>query len=734
MKIAVAFAALALFAPLSSAQDAAPSASPEVEDFIKEQGIPLLVPAEGTRFEADVREEHAAWLRRNIISPSLIRLSKSNPGLDAELKAIGEAVIPVAFEFPSFSFDDVERRNASEKLKPMILGVFKRNKDLSTDPFLGWVAARMDRGGERNWRYAGNLMVYAKQSALYKEAPAALRLLIGTTWLDAQAQGNHWPKKELGDILKIALECAEDPTIFTPEEGELSARILSRALTDRAGRHFPELSEKIAKGKAIPEWASETLLGVMETEIAWYHRKGGYQVTREGAKGYREHMTKADKHLMKSHALHPASPIAAWGMMDVTMSDCNTEGTLKDWFERSVKAQFDYMPAYGTFISALRPRWGGSHAKMLAYGLSCARSQRYDTLVPNEFFLAMNGILDDTGDWEKLYVNPLVGPVLLEVSKGYVAAPEFASQRESRKSYLVLNAWLAGYRDEAVEALKAVPGPFHPAMVETASFHGIDATDLRGWIEIHAQGLDEEWAGFMKDYETGDLAAAGKKLDAIEKEFSGNQAPDVIKGMRSALDVERKLDAGEWADLAFTPDLAGWKIVSGDWSAGEKATLVNKGHDATGVILHRARVGADFEARGRFRVETEGTCCRGAGVVIGHNGGIGDEAGFITCAAAQEGISPLTGRVLNGVWNSALPKKKVGIHDEYDFEIHAKDGKLTFSVNGIEICKDYVPKPQEKHMHHPMSIAREGFVGFAHPRWCARNLTRFEKIEVRRLP
>ncbi len=737
MKIPGSLAAISAFLLISVipgvSETASPSASPEVERFIKAQGIPLLEPAAGTRFEADVRKEHAAWLKRNIVDPSLERLGKTNPDLGVELEAIGEAVIPVAFDFPSFPFDEVERRISCAKLKPLILGLFERNKELVTDPFLAWVAARMDRGGERNWRYAADLMVKAQQSAPYPDSPPPLRMLIGITWLEARAQGNHWPKQELGDMLKIALECAEDPAVFTPEEGELSARILSRALTDRAGRHFPEISKKIAYGKAVPEWASETLVGVMEKQIAWYHRKGGYQVTREGAKGYREHMAIAEGHLRKAYELNPASPIAAWAMIDVTMSGSNGEGTEKDWFERAVKAQFDYLPAYRQFISAMRPRWGGDHNKMLAYGLSCARTQRYDTLVPNEFFLALNGIITDLGAWEKLYANPLVGPVMLEVSKRYVDAPNFARQRDARESYLVLNAWLAGYRDEAVEAMKAVNRPFDSAMEQTASFHGIDTTDLRGLIAIHAKGLDGEWAALMKDYEAGQLANAREKLDSVSRNFSGSEMPVLLRSMRSALDVEEKLEAGEWAKLEFTPDLAGWKVVSGDWRPGRDATLLNHGHEATGVILHRARVGADFEARGRFSVDAKNTCCRGAGIVIGHNGGIGDDAGFITCAAAQEGQSKLTGRILNGTWNSAHPKKVVGIHDKYDFKILAKDGKLTFSVNGIEVCKDYVPKPGRNQAYHGMSIAKNGLFGFAHPRWCAQNVTKFEKFEVRRL-
>ncbi len=726
---------LFLFSEMAAfSETASPSTSPEVEKYIKTQGIPLLEPAEGTRFEAEVRKDHATWLRRNIIVPSLERIGETNPGLGEELHAIGEAVIPVAFEFPSFPFDDVDRKTASAKLKPLIKGLLEREKALATDPFLAWVAARTDRSGDRDWRHACDLMVRAKNSADFPDAPAPLRLLIGTTWLDAMAQGSHYPTADLEDFLKRALECSEDPEVFTPDEGELAARILSRILTNRTGRHFPELSRQVAFGKALPEWASETLMGLMETEIAWYHRGGGYQVSRDGAKGYREHMTKANKHLTKSYALNPDSPIAAYGMIDVTMSGCGGRETEKDWFKRAVKAQFDYMPAYRKFISAMRPRWGGDHKKMLAFGLSCARTQRYDTLVPNEFFLALNGIIADLGGWKKLYANPMVAPVLLEVSKRYVDAPEFAHQKDARESYLVLNAWLAGYKDEAAEALKSVNRPFDPDMEKKASFHGIDSSELRGLIEIHSKGLDSEWVAFTKDYEAGKLAHAREKLEAVSENFSGSSMPALIRSMRAALDVEEKLDAGEWADLAFTPDLAGWKVVSGDWRPGPGATLINHGHEATGVILHRARVGANFEARGRFSVEAKSTCCRGAGIVIGHNGRIGDEAGFITCAAAQEGQGKLTGRILNRMWNSAHQKKVIGIHDKYDFEILAKDGKLTFSVNGIQVCKDYVPEPNPKHKHMPMSIAENGQVGFAHPRWCAQNVTKFETFEVKRVP
>lgn len=715
-----------------NAAPAPPSTGTEV--FIKTQDVPLLEFTPGTRLEADVRNETTAWLRRVVIGPSLSSLIKTNPDLRDTLMDLGNGASAIAFDYPSFASDEEDRRSAARELEPVLAKLLGSAPALKTHPFIAWVAARIDRAGSHDWRRATDFIEGADKSPDLDTAPPALRFLMALTYLDAKQQASHWNKRILSQMLEKAAACADNPSIFNENEAEIALRILSRAFTDRSANHFPELCEKIASGKALPPWTREALLGFYEIKAAWNSRSGKWasKVSEQQWAGYRKHLDFASGHLTKSYELNPRSPIAADGMITVVMGG-GGEGSLEDWLQRAVSAQFDFMPAYRSYSWAIRPRWGGSHEKMIAFALSCTRTQRFDTLVPGELPFTLKKIVEESGTWKNLFTNPLIAPALLEVGKGYADSPDSALRPEAALSNLVLYAWLGGHHDEAVEAFARLKGDFHSSMVDTAEFYGIDSMDLRGWLVLHRKGLGKDWEAFLADYKANRMDEAASKLDRLISNFSDSDPPALLRRMEQTLAVESRLASGGWAALPFTPGLEGWRVVSGDWAYGGDGNLVNRGHDKPGVILNRARVGKNFELQGRFKVTGKGTCCHGAGIAIGHNGLLGDDAAFVTCAASQYGKSELQGRVLGSFSQTDKDPVPVGLHDEYLFSIESRDGKITFIVNGIIVCEDYTPAPREGHDYGPIRLAEDGFVGFAQSRWCAQNVTTFDKVEVRRL-
>lgn len=153
-------------------------------------------------------------------------------------------------------------------------------------------------------------------------------------------------------------------------------------------------------GEKFP-YIVETVSGCFAIEEAWRFRGGGWasEVTEEGWTGLKKHMILAKEHLTKAWKLNENLPYAPTQMITVIMAGHGEKyETERLWFERSVKAWFDYMPAYDKYIWSIYPRWGGSHKQMYEFALECHNTARYDTKIPLKF---MDILLDIRNDYNR---------------------------------------------------------------------------------------------------------------------------------------------------------------------------------------------------------------------------------------------------------------------------------------------------------------------------------------------
>ncbi len=150
--------------------------------------------------------------------------------------------------------------------------------------------------------------------------------------------------------------------------------------------------------------------------------------------------------------------------------------TLRTWFDRTVAAQFDYNPAYGEMLWYLRPRWGGSHEAMLAFGRACLETKRFDTVVPSTFIRAVDDVSSEVDDWRTTYQEASVAADVLACSRGMVDEPTRRAEQPLRLSYLAINAWMCGRADEAGKALAALAGKggFRSAAAEKLGRFNLD--------------------------------------------------------------------------------------------------------------------------------------------------------------------------------------------------------------------------------------------------------------------
>ncbi|MDZ7616171.1 MAG: hypothetical protein U1E05_04155, partial [Patescibacteria group bacterium] len=120
-------------------------------------------------------------------------------------------------------------------------------------------------------------------------------------------------------------------------------------------------SSQELKGTMHP-WLWNLWAGEFHISLGWHFRGTGFasKVTPEGWQKLHENLKLAEERLEDAYRLMPDAPEAASRMISVAKT-YRTELSSRDWFDRAVAAQFDFLPAYNALLSSLLPRWGGSY-------------------------------------------------------------------------------------------------------------------------------------------------------------------------------------------------------------------------------------------------------------------------------------------------------------------------------------------------------------------------------------
>lgn len=197
---------------------------------------------------------------------------------------------------------------------------------------------------------------------------------------------------------------------YTADEIPMAFRLLKRIAGARHDKY--DFVAKIIEQRAdADKWLLNLLYGCHEFDVAWKARGGGFanEVADEKWKFFKEHMTKARNYLMKAQEAHPGRPELAAIMMAIARTGHGNEGeTSRTWFDRAVSYQMDYPDAYKEIVTELRPRWGGSHKAMLAFGQECLFTNRFDTDVPLFYLYVLRKICRDKGmnNWKETFRDP----------------------------------------------------------------------------------------------------------------------------------------------------------------------------------------------------------------------------------------------------------------------------------------------------------------------------------------
>ena len=257
--------------------------------------------------------------------------------------------------------------------------------------------------------------------------------------------------EETADALCEQFSAGEERSILDEIEDDLNLRSHS-LLMNRYG-----LAKAVAARGDVKPWLQHLLLARYHTSQAWQERGTGWadSVSEEGWEGFGFGIEQARAHLLTAWLLRPENPEAAVGLIRTTMAKGGIAGeSTRYWFDEAVVAQFDAPGAYETLLFDLLPRWGGSHAELLDFGLECLNTGRFDTEVPRSLLRAAVQIELEGGDLRQMLEKRDASGALDAALTGYESQKATDAEALKRlKTEHLIYCWRRGWRSEATKRL-----------------------------------------------------------------------------------------------------------------------------------------------------------------------------------------------------------------------------------------------------------------------------------------
>jgi WD40 repeat protein len=274
--------------------------------------------------------------------------------------------------------------------------------------------------------------------------------------------GARWEHRKEAVPL-VAAETVAAMTVdgsFRPEERRYMLNVLERLHSWNAKVWPPRFAAALEHTGKCDPWVLATFKGVVYRTQAWHGRGSDYvfKTTDKEFARFHEQLALAKRSLLAAMELHPDLPEPYEEMIACVMGDGPVVGeTERYWFDRCVAAQMDYRDAYSAYRWALRPRWGGSHQALLAFGRECLATRRHDLGLTREYLLAVQDIARDLEKPAPAYRLPKVADELRTLMRALIAQDKNEEDLRIDRAVLACIEYHAGNR-EAAKAMFAVHG------------------------------------------------------------------------------------------------------------------------------------------------------------------------------------------------------------------------------------------------------------------------------------
>lgn len=444
------------------------------------------------------------------------------------------------------------------------------------------------------------------------------------------------------------------------------------------------------------EWLALVLEGEQHIADGWRARGGGYAdtVTASGWEEFGRQMREARRCFTRAYCLQPARALAPARMVYVAMGD----GSLADmrlWFDRTLAIQIDHPSAWSNFRWGLRPRWYGDQNAMLALGVAALNSKRFDTEVPRFFMQSVTDVASEMGlmRGQHLFGRADIWPNVQRMYEGYLAAPsQWSSEAWWRTMFAVVATRSGKYAIARTQLEKLEWKPLPTGVTQWSADVSLMPLEVAahtgplGEAVEKAEALREQnkSAGALKLYNEMKI---GPAIDDRTRKF--------IQHRVAALELERKLEQGEWVDvLPASDDDPNWVVVLGKARRLPDGALeVRAGADGH-YCYSRVRVCHEYEVQGEFEVMHSSNGDFQAGLIMGIPDitQIYDWNGFRLKhnKSEPEGVSYSRGW---STFQNYQPVPLGGLHHTFNFTMVR--GKATAKVNGQQVFHN-LPVSQNK--------------------------------------
>jgi hypothetical protein len=381
--------------------------------------------------------------------------------------------------------------------------------------------------------------------------------------------------------------------------------LLGSGCDSKPAEALDTLYRQLQTDSAIDPWLKELISGQIKISEAWNARGSGYAdtVTRDMSAEFKARLWEARKHLTKAWELEPALPEAAAEMLLVCRGE-SKKGDLRRWFDRSVAAQFDYIPAYTAYRTTIRPRWLGSHEKMFQFGVEALETRRFASTAPLSYLNSLYDIAEESENVrDMICAYPDLYP---KVREFYEYTPSEISLYLSNTFWLGLYAW--GARDYPTTA-DALSGAIHKYQNQILRRVG-------GWpmllgeakLAISSQGEAAKKAFALEAREAFKAAASLYEQILTDTDLDSEYVRPFVRERIEQTRILAGLRSGEWFNFMPPSDFSGWSATTGhtlklgEWRYQDD-WLEGRPKNQSARLLCHVSIDNDFELRGEFDIE-----------------------------------------------------------------------------------------------------------------------------------
>lgn len=444
---------------------------------------------------------------------------------------------------------------------------------LVTYAWAAWDAGQLKEGRNVMSR-AWPALLESKYDAIWKGRAAYYYSMMEARWSRPDEA-----EKLLAVAMEQYIKAAQGDSQFADEPSLIIRRIDREFFQKLKFEQQVLFFDHLVAAENIEPWLQRVLLGSFYVSKAWHHRGGewAHKVKPEAWQLFAENLRLAYAQLVEAHKLHPDRPEAATRLISIAQAGHTPPPeTERYWFDQAVRAQFDYTPAYEAMRYSLWPRWGGSHRQMLAFGLECLATGRFDTDVPYEYFNVVRAIAQDLdGDIVRAFeiAQPYDG--LQEMIAGYLEDPFNKSSRSYFQTLRVAVAWRCGRFETAREFIDTAEHEFN-----SHAFWHVGGRMVRALPEVH--GRSRDWLAHTEKLDT--MVQEGLLVEAItfagelanESAEAESPAASFYQNTATKLRYTHGLAAGEWVDIQPDKMMHMWEPYHGKWTVDERGGLIGQ--------------------------------------------------------------------------------------------------------------------------------------------------------------